>query len=381
MTFNHDKTQVLLITNGHFPKWTNKEIPNVDANAEKLETAFIGIVGIPKNNIHRLSDKDSRSILSEFQKIGKKCAGKDSTLIVYYAGHGVPVSSQGLFWATADTEVEERELIYGTAIRTSDIRNMLENNCNAERKILIADCCYAADFLEGKQGDLAGFMEKNMAEIKGTFFMFSSNSDSESTFPVDKKDEPTFFTDALLLSLQEGLEPDQEYCTVGKIYTKVVENISRLKTRYNKAIPEPDKKIGGNAEDYILFKNPHYKDHAETDLNKLLLNPDKDEILKWIENNEYHPKVIEAIKILKTYESADIELSNADLLPDDQRGMALLNIADQYFYIIDIRTRALGKYKNRNAVSAKPNQLEATKTFDSIRGESDKMVSTNPRSA
>lgn len=383
MVLNHDKTQVLLITNGHFPKWSNdKDIPNVAANAERLERAFIDIVGIPKTNIHKLADYDSRSILTEFQNVGNECTGKDSTLIIYYAGHGIPVSSKGLFWATADTEVnKERSLIYSSAIRTSDIRNMLEDDCNAERKILISDCCYAADFLEGKQGGLSGFIQKNITEIKGTFFMFSSNSDNESTFPIDRKDSPTFFTDALVLSLQEGIEPDQEYCTIGRLFNKVVENVGRLKIKYNKAIPEPDKRIDGNAEEYKLYRNPKYQDLAETELKTILVNPNRDKILKWIDDNPFHEKVCDAIDALSMFESAEGELSVMASLPADQRAVAYLNYAKKYSTIIYLRSMALDKYAKEKAVSAKPEQLEGTGTGGSMRNETDKMISSTPRSA
>ncbi|MEO6547941.1 MAG: caspase family protein [Ferruginibacter sp.] len=388
MILNHDKTHVLMITNGRFPRWSDKDIPNVDANAEKLEAAFTDIVGIPKDNIHKLADKDSQSILVELQKIGKKCSGKDSTFIVYYAGHGVPVASSGLYWATADTELDDRELILATAISTAAIRDRLERGCNAERKILIADCCYAADFLQGSQGNLPGFIEKNSPEIKGTFFMFSSNSGSESTYPVDRTESPTYFTDALILSLQEGVEPEEEYCTVGKIFSKIVENIARLKIKYNAAIPEPDKRINGNAEDYPLYKNPKYQDNSETELRIILGNPNRDKILKWIADNPYHAKVEEAIDMLSKCEAAEIELASIDLLSDRERTLAILNYAKKYSTIIYLRSMALDKFAKEKAAGAKPGQLESTKIYDPVRGDSDsirsgsdKMISSSPRSA
>lgn len=384
MMLNHDKTQVLLITNGHFPQWhVNKEIPNVKANAEKLEKALIEIVGIPKNNIHKLEDKNANEIIGEFQNIGTDCTGKDSTLIIYYAGHGVPVSSQGLYWATADTQVNAKgSLPYGKAIPTSVIRNMLENECFAERKILISDCCYAAEFLEGKQGDMAGFIQKNVTEIKGTFFMFSSNADSESTFPVDRKDAPTFFTDALILSLQEGAGPGDEYCTIGNLYSRVVENVNRLKLKYKQAIPSPDKRIDGNAEEYKLYRNPKYQDQAETELTTILINPNRERLLKWIDDNQTHQKVCDAIDALSMLESAEAELSMVAALPTDQRAVAYLNFAKKYSAIIFLRSMALDRFAKEKAVSAQPGQLESTSTSSSMRNESEKMVSsTNPRSA
>lgn len=375
-TLNHDKTHVILITNGDFPNLTKDHaIPNVKANAEVLLQTLTECVGIPEKNIHSFNDKSASYILKEFQKIIGNCSGKEATLIAYYAGHGLPVSRRGLFWATNDTEKDNNnELIYSTAIPASEIKSLMEK-CNAERKILISDCCYAADFLEGTQADMKGFMQKNVTEIKGTFYMFSSDSDTESTFPVEKQDSPTFFTDALIRSLKEGIEPEAEFCTIGKIYSKVEETIGRLRTEYNKHIPDPAKRIDGKADEYILYINPKYRNLADLELEAIFDNPNRAKLFNWISEHSDHPRFEEAIEKLKSYDSAEEEIKKVDMLPAEQRSAAYLELALKLkkIKIPELAKMAMSSYGNEKGISAKREQLESSLAEDtgSIRTAND----------
>ncbi|MBE7171950.1 MAG: caspase family protein [Williamsia sp.] len=310
MTVNHDKTKAVLILNGSFPSWKgNHEIPNVKANAARLREVFVQLVGIPEQNIYQFADKEANFILKNLLVILNSCSGAGSTAIVYYVGHGIPSPQSGLFWATYDTElIGHNEINDYSAIRANEIKNLLETRCHAERKILICDCCYAAEFLSGKQADISAFTKKNVYSIKGTFFMFSSDSNSESTYPHDKKDEPTFFTEALIRALQEGEEPTQEACTIGEVFKKIGDNIEKLRQESKQPIPHPEKRVDGNAENYILYKNPCYQDLAEIELNKILSDPTAVHLLEWMLENRKHSKYITANESLVIYLSETLEL-------------------------------------------------------------------------
>jgi Caspase domain len=372
-TLNHDKTHVILITNGDFPNLADHSIPNVKANAEMLLQTLTVCVGIPEKNIHSFNDKSASYILKEFQKIIGICSGKEATLIAYYAGHGLPVSRRGLFWATNDTEKDNNnELIYSTAIPASEIKSLMEK-CNAERKILISDCCYAADFLEGTQADMKGFMQKNITEIKGTFYMFSSDSDSESTFPVEKINSPTFFTDALVRSLKEGIEPEAEFCTIGKIYTKVEETIGRLRTEYNKHIPDPAKRIDGKADEYILYINPKYRNQEDIELEAILEDPTRPKLFNWMDQHPDHPRYDEAKEKLKFFDSAEEEVMKVSLLPAEQRSGAYLDLSSKLKKIPVLAKMARSAYGSEKGIGAQREQLDGSQSEDagSIRTAND----------
>jgi hypothetical protein len=381
-TSMHENTKVVLITNGDFPKWGKEHsIPNVKANSEKLRKVIIEVIGVPEQNISSYHDQKAPDILGNLQKIVKQCTGDDSTLIVYYAGHGMPISDQGLFWATNDTTVEDHELLYSTAIRTSEIKLFLEKKCNAKRKILIADCCYSAEFLAGTQGDVSGYLEKTN-KIDGTFYMFSSNADSESTFPVDKADEPTYFTNALIFSIKQGIDAAYEYCKIGQLFNEVVKNIGRLKQEYNTTIPDPAKRVDDFAEEYILYRNPKYHDASELELNDILANPNKTKIVLWLKNNAKHPRRKEAFDALKAYDSAETEIKKAKTLPADQRPAALLDLVEKNFNRVELMQMALDIYSEESGLSAKPEQqLESAVAADSIHNNTTNSINSNPRSA
>lgn len=385
VTLNHEKTKVMLITNGEFPAWGNgseHNIPNVKANAERLKKVFNTIIGIPEENIFSFYNYKASDILKEFQKIIKKCVGADSTIIIYYAGHGVPISGQGLYWTTYDTTTEDGELIYSTAVDTTAISKMLVSNCNAERKILIADCCYAAEFLKGNQGDVPSFIEKKIVKIEGTFYMFSSNADSESTFPIDKADHPTFFTEALLQSITEGIDPEYPYCTIGQLYKKVEDTIGKLKNQYDKVIPSPYKRVDSGAEEYILYLNPNYSDEVEKELTTILADPNKIKIVGWLKKYPKHNKRIEALNALKAYDSAETEIKNVKSLPADKRSAALLDLALKNLGIQELYSMAMDIYTEESGLSANPEkQLESATPKDSIHNNTINPTNSSPRSA
>jgi hypothetical protein len=365
-TLNHDKTHVILITNGDFPNLSKDHaIPNVKANAEMLRQTLTEYVGIPEKNIHSFSDKTAANILEEFQRIAKNCSGKETTLIAYYVGHGISETGLGLFWTTHDTKYDGNDLIFSTAIATSDIIKLMER-CNAERKILISDCCYAADFLKGMQGDMNAYIQKNITSIKGTFYMFSSGPDSESTFPEEKNDSPTFFTEALIRSLKEGIEPEMEFCTIGKIYTKVEETIGRLRKEYNKPIPDPAKRIDGKADEYILYINPKYRNVAEIELDAIFENPNRAKLFNWISEHSDHPRFEDAIERLKSYDSAEEEIKKVDMLPKEQKGAAFLELASKFKKIKmpELAKMAMSAYGNEKGLSAQREQLDGSQSED-----------------
>jgi len=368
----HDKTHVILIANGDFPELGHDhDIPNVKANLSQLQEALTKNVGIPAENIHPYLNKPAGFILEEFQRIAKSCAGNDATLIAYYAGHGLPIPDEGLYWATFDTKKDGGDLIYSSAISAGRIKSLMEK-CNAERKILIADCCYAAEFLEGLQGDLPGFLQTNMKDIKGTFYMFSSGPDAESTFPLDNTDHPTFFTEALIRSLKEGVEAEQEVCTMGKIYSKVVDTIGQLRLSLNKKIPDPAKRIDGKADDYILYLNPKYRNLAETDLEKIFENPNRKKLSDWIDENIDHPRCVEAIQQLKLFDAAETEILKVELLPAEARAEAYLDLTLKLGKKMpELAKRAMVGYRTEKGISAKKEELQSAQTADTMRTTKD----------
>jgi len=89
---NPANTKVLLIGNSIFPNDTDIEpIPNVLVNLELLSKCLQNpqIVGVPKANITVLTDQPKQDIERKLFFITDEVKAKDSTLLIYYTGHGM----------------------------------------------------------------------------------------------------------------------------------------------------------------------------------------------------------------------------------------------------------------------------------------------------
>lgn len=378
MSLAPDKTKVVLIVNGEFPKWKkDKDIPNVNENLKELKSIFQDFIGIPERNIRSLQNQESSEILKDFQRVCKDCKGVGSTLIVYYAGHGIPIANKGLFWAASDTE---GDVIETSSIETKRIKELMRDTCFAENKILIADCCYASDFLKGAESDVGSFLMKNESSISGIFYMFSSDGKHESVFDENDATKPTYFTKALLDAIKEGQENENEYFTIGDVYGLVVSMIEKLRNIEAKYIPEPRKSTDGNVDQFIFCRNNKYKmqprpdevEWAEIVIDQYIDKERIEKIKKFIKSHTKSPYRKEAVQMLIDYESAEKGFKNVKLLSAEERKVAYLNIAKESPYP-DLVTRAMESYESENSkegLEQSDKNKEGTSIRDSIQGGS-----------
>lgn len=389
---SHINTRVVIIANWSFPNWDVKEqkhnIPNIESNMKQLRAVMENKVGIPTDNITLIDNKKASVILEELEVVTKSVKGKDSTLIVYYAGHGLPVSNKGLFWATYDTTMDDYDQPYiSKSIATSAIKEFLSTS-NAEKKILICDCCYAADMLKGTEGALGAFLEVNerKEKIKGTFYMFSSDSSEESWFPVDKKNEPTYFTQALLSTLTDGVNPNEPYCTIGNLFSTTVEKIKELGKNTQKNIPIPRKSENDNVEEYILFRNPGYKNQAEIELEQILADVNDTNLKKWMETYPNHPKWDIAFDALHLFNESMKELIAITKLPAEEQSDAYYKYTKKYKSNTILKGLGYTRYNEVNSTLEKASPVVMQNTNintanDNARGATPQVKFENIRPA
>ncbi len=118
----------------------------------ELEAFFINM-GIPKSNIKTLYDSQASvsNILKELKTISTN-ADKESTIIFYYAGHGVQESGK-IFFANYDIVTNNCK---STGFDLNQL-NLILSKSLAERILLFADCCYSGGLISecnklGKSG-------------------------------------------------------------------------------------------------------------------------------------------------------------------------------------------------------------------------------------
>lgn len=332
---NDCKFYAIIIVNYNYEFMPEKNIPNIEANLNSLQEIFINDFKIPNENIKILPNKSSADLLENLVNIIEGLQ-EDTTLFVYYSGHGIP-DSDDFFWATKNTKLKENknEINTGTAYETSKMRKLLERS-GLKQKILVVDCCYAAEFLAGAQSmTIDGYMQQKV-NISDTFYFFSSEAGKESMFPVHEPKEATYFTQALVKAFKDEIIEGNSDIKIGNIYKRTDAILSQFRRKDNN-IPSPIKQPKDNSLDnIILFSNPNKpsKSAIESQTNRASETPDNVNSSNIVE--EAFSQVGQAL--IKRYEKAD--------LSEEERK----DITKQNFELIAIigKHREINKIQNDN---------------------------------
>ena len=239
-------TQAVLFGVSQYPKDPESldPLPAVVANLSGLVEVLTdeSICGIPPEGVACFEDEsDERRFLEEVIRRGKEA---QSTLIVYYAGHGIPKDDQ-LYLATTETTWAEAD-INGFSFRK--LRNAMRRS-RARTKILILDCCFSGKALQhvadmGVAGDL---LVQHASEVRGTFAMTSASATTTAKAPVGS--EHTAFTGELLSVLQKGLETAGPILTLDQVFNAVLQRLE------DEEFPTPQVANFGQADQFRFAHN------------------------------------------------------------------------------------------------------------------------------
>jgi len=89
--------------------------------------------------VFELLDRDSSQLDAELQRVFTMC-GRDTTLLLYFAGVVVHDDAAGLFLATADVKLTD---LRDSAIPMSSIKRLLRGS-GSKNIAVVLDCCYCA---------------------------------------------------------------------------------------------------------------------------------------------------------------------------------------------------------------------------------------------
>jgi len=242
---------VLIIGSGDFPlDVTIRQIPNITVNVNKLRELFSGdIIPIPHNNI-TFSLNEIRNIILE--KLDTICniAQQDDTLIVYYSGHGIMSRINYQLYLTA-VDSTTKGLQYN-AINIADFKYPIEN-CPAQRKIVILDCCHSGHFAAMDAGIVEAANEQTI--FNGTYVLTSASADEPALFPADYPELPTYFTGELIKIIQNGVAVQKEFCSLGDVYPLL------RKTLTSQNCPAPRQVNFDAGANIPFFRNTQYNHH------------------------------------------------------------------------------------------------------------------------
>lgn len=220
-------------------------LPHVRENVERLSRVFQDpdVIGLGPDDIIKLLDEPFAG--PTVARIAEEGKTVQDTLVVYYAGHGLRGDlTEPLYLCARETSYASRKY---TGIAVSKLREAIADS-NAQRRILILDCCFAGAGLPGAMSDtdLVDAVEHNI-DIAGTYAMAAVPANRKALAPPDE--EVTKFTGALLDVLENGVKDAEAILSIESIFDS-------LHQRFHlEAMPLPQRTNWKDGDHFLFARN------------------------------------------------------------------------------------------------------------------------------
>lgn len=257
LDFDAKTARAVIVGSSRFPKDPERlpPLPAVVANIVDLERILLdpNMVGIPHGRVTRILDETDSSSLGE--KILDAADEAESLLLFYYSGHGLIGKSGDLLLTLPSSTYEHAE---ANCVRWEIVKQFILRS-RATRKIIILDCCFsgrAANIMATDEAALRGELE-----VKGTI-VISSSARNEPSLALDG-DRRTLFTDALLSTMEHGLNNERNTVSIDEVFTNAAQVIKAA------GGPTPQRIASAEANDIALVRNMRMTPqgpHASVDL-------------------------------------------------------------------------------------------------------------------
>ncbi|MCD4695476.1 MAG: caspase family protein [Bacteroidales bacterium] len=198
-SISNPNTFALVIGNEKYDNERN--VPYAVNDATTFKKYAVKTLGLSEDNVHLLNNATLGQILGEIKwitDVAKAYQGKAS-LIVYYAGHGMPdENSKDAYLLPVDGSSEIKQ----TAVKLEDLYSQLSNVPTKQVTVLL-DACFSGAARDGMLAEGRGVKIKPKENIlKGNFVVLSAASGEQTAYPYKDK-EHGLFTYYLLKKLQE----------------------------------------------------------------------------------------------------------------------------------------------------------------------------------
>ncbi len=237
------RSRAVLLGVSYFPRDPDRlpALPTVQNNLRDLGRALADptILGIDPRHITVVDDRPSSEMLSRLVEAADEA---EDTLIVYYAGHGVP-GNASLFLTGTDSSEKTIEF---DGIPFDRMRLAIQTS-PARKKIVILDCCYSGRALD-IMGTADAMLQAGIEELEGSYVLASSGATEASAAPPGER--YTAFTGALLRVLYEGVAD-----APGSLKLREIFRALRLVLASNPALPKPRQAAKGSASDINFAHN------------------------------------------------------------------------------------------------------------------------------
>jgi hypothetical protein len=239
-----------------------------------------------KENVCLLTEKKATriNILNALHELKKKTEIEpESTVIVYYSGHGGYDSSSNKYYLLPHGYDMQNKI--DTMIEGNEFSNLV-NQIKAERLLLILDCCHASGLLINGKSVIAKnqnieITSSNIELInrlntgEGKVFITSCDDDEQSYILKNAKN--SLFTEVLLEALEGKVSHGEHYVRLIDVIYHTSREVSK---RLNKYAPEYKQRpiykyIENLSSDFYICKasileNKKEYSHSEKKLQKLL---------------------------------------------------------------------------------------------------------------
>ena len=217
---NQENTFALIIANENYKRESNVPYAINDGNVFRkycLET-----IGIPQSNVHYIEDATLNDIRAELNWIKKvsEVYGGEASLIIYYAGHGIPDES------TMESYILPVDA-YGSDITTAYSLQTLYSSLSefpTKSTVVFLDACFSGaqrsgEMLNSSRG--VAIKAKPNTPI-GNMVVFSASTGDETAYPYTDQCHG-MFTYFLLKKLQET----EGLVSLGELADYIKINVSR----------------------------------------------------------------------------------------------------------------------------------------------------------
>lgn len=255
-----DNTYVLLIGASTYPNWQVMDIPNVQVNLKEFRALLSDpfYCGIAPEKIAVVEDENLEDTNNAIQEFFDNIQTPKATVLLYYSGHGLQSvkAMDDLFLATRNIREKTFEV---SSIKISELRRQF-SECIASRKILLLDCCYAGKIGKGFMSNDTSDSIAKLNEFEGTYIMAASSEYERAKFDAEDPNVPTKFTGKFIDVIKNGIDSDDEYCTLNSIYNQI-----RSSFHDQKDAPRPVQIGRDNIGNFPIFRNKKFTERVPKD--------------------------------------------------------------------------------------------------------------------
>ncbi|MFB6600914.1 caspase family protein [Streptomyces noursei] len=216
-------------------------LPAVRNNITELAKLFRSALGGNLPDRHCTTVLNPTDVHSALDPVHRAASEASDTLVVYFAGHGMPLSDGSLRLAVRNSERGRKQY---ASVAFDDLRAEVLDSA-AANKVVILDCCYSGAALEGYMGSSDEVADET--SIEGTYVMTASAATQAAMAPPDAP--LTAFTGELVKAITSGIADASDPLDMTSLYKYVR---GQLKSQ---GMPLPQQRASGLGHAIALFHN------------------------------------------------------------------------------------------------------------------------------